>query len=283
MEVDQKRFTWEVEPHPAELYAASTQAVPLPGLKAVDDEALRQYEREGYMAIENAFSMEEVEAARAGILDLVARRKPGFDNIEFEAHAQQRLEQISPEQRQDYVRKLMGFVHYDERLKQISEHPSLMPILQRILKARPVLFQDMALLKPPHGREKPWHQDNAYFDIPLGTPIVGVWIALDEVSVENGCMHLLAGGHREGAMPHFKIRDWQLCDRDMMNRVCVAVPLRPGGCLIFNGMLPHGTPRNNTDQRRRALQYHYCPEGVQKVAAEVRMAAFGGEGRNVSC
>ena len=56
----------------------------------------------------------------------------------------------------------------------------------------------MALLKPPRGREKPWHQDHAYFNLPLDTPIVGVWIALDEATPENGCMHVIPGSHREG-------------------------------------------------------------------------------------
>ncbi|MFW6213947.1 MAG: phytanoyl-CoA dioxygenase family protein [Spirochaetota bacterium] len=36
----------------------------------------------------------------------------------------------------------------------------------------------MALVKPPGGREKPWHQDHACFDLPLDSTIVGVWIAL---------------------------------------------------------------------------------------------------------
>ncbi|WP_269542094.1 phytanoyl-CoA dioxygenase family protein [Cerasicoccus fimbriatus] len=39
------------------------------------------------------------------------------------------------------------------------------------------------------GREKPWHQDKAYFDFPLNDRVVGVWIALGEATVANGCMH----------------------------------------------------------------------------------------------
>lgn len=48
---------------------------------------------------------------------------------------------------------------------------------------------DMVLLKPPRvGREKPWHQDMAYYKFQPGTKVVGVWVALDEASVENGSM-----------------------------------------------------------------------------------------------
>jgi hypothetical protein len=74
------------------------------------------------------------------------------------------------------------------------------------------LFQDMSMVKPPGGREKPWHQDGAYFNLASDTPVVGVWIALGHVTKETGAMHLLPGLHTAGPQPHFKRRDWQICD-----------------------------------------------------------------------
>src|SRR5262249_652002 len=133
------------------------------------------------------------------------------------------------------------------------------------------------------GREKPWHQDMAYFSLPPGTPVVGVWIALDEATVENGCMHVLAGGHRSGPRPHFQRRDWQICDTEMQDMKAVAVPLPPGGCLFFDGLLPHGTPHNHSPLRRRALQFHYQPANTPTLSREERLALFGGEERGLSC
>jgi len=61
----------------------------------------------------------------------------------------------------------------------------------------------MALIKPPLiGSEKPWHQDNAYFAVEDLDGVVGRWIALDDVTIENGCMHMLSGQHRHGPMRH---------------------------------------------------------------------------------
>jgi hypothetical protein len=41
----------------------------------------------------------------------------------------------------------------------------------------------MALLKPPGGgREKPWHQDKAYFNLTLDTPVVGTVLQLRHIS-----------------------------------------------------------------------------------------------------
>jgi len=112
---------------------------------------------------------------------------------------------------------------------------------------------------------------------------VGVWIALDEATVANGCMHVRPQGHLEGPRIHFQRRDWQICDTDIMGQPCVAVPLKPGGVLIFDGLLPHGTPTNHSGHRRKALQFHYVSVSADKAPQEERLKHFGSEGKNVEC
>jgi phytanoyl-CoA hydroxylase len=270
--------------HPPELYAATAIATGVQGFAAVTESDIARYHEDGYLVVEAAFSDSEVGAAQQGLLDLIAGRNPEFDDFDIEEPARAQWPALQGEARQDAVRKLMNFTPYDTRLLTIAEHPQLRALLARLIGAEPERFQDMALIKPPQiGREKPWHQDCAYFDLPLDTKVVGVWIALDAATVENGCMHVLAGGHRGGPRLHFQRRDWQICDTEMLGRSCVAVPLEPGGCLFFDGMLPHGTPHNRSLLRRRALQFHYRAVGVTPIDRQERLAAFGGEGRNVSC
>jgi phytanoyl-CoA hydroxylase len=270
--------------HPSELYAATAIATGVQGLDAVTADDVARYGEEGYLVVEAAFSEAEVDAARQGLIDLIAGRNPDFNDFDIEAAARERWPALTGEARQDAVRKIMSFTPYDARLLAIAEHPQLRAVLARLIGATPERFQDMALIKPPQiGREKPWHQDCAYFDLPLDTKVIGVWIALDAATLENGCMHVLAGGHRQGPRLHFQRRDWQICDTEMLGQSCVAVPLQPGGCLFFDGLLPHGTPHNRSLLRRRALQFHYRPAGVALTSREERLAVFGGEGRNVSC
>jgi len=254
------------------------------GLDAVTPEHLDFYEQEGYLAVEDAFTPEEIADAKQGMLDLIMGSKPEFEGIQFESKAAARLGELTLEERQDAVRKLLYFVKYEARLEALSSHPKLAGVLARMLGAPPFLYADQAMIKPPHiGREKPWHQDMAFFDLPIATKIVGVWIALDEATIENGCMHVRPQGHQQGPIVHFKRRDWQLCDSECVGKPCVAVPLKPGGLLFFDGMLPHGTPSNHSGKRRKALQFHYHAAGVEKVPAELRLAVFGGEGRGVEC
>jgi phytanoyl-CoA hydroxylase len=88
---------------------------------------------------------------------------------------------------------------------------------------------------------------------------------------------------KRGAILHFKRRDWQICDSEVMGRRSVAAPLKPGGLLFFDGMLPHGTPENRTQARRRAVQFHYVAAGVKRTTEEERLRIFGSEGKNVTC
>ena len=61
------------------------------------------------------------------------------------------------------------------------------------------------------------------------------------------------------------------------------VPLSPGGCLFFHGLVHHGTPPNQTDSLRRALQLHYRPEEIVTSTREEHQAIFGDEGKDVTC
>lgn len=270
-------------PHAPDLYAYQRLADYAASFDAITTADHERFRRDGYLAIMQGFTDAEVAAAGDGLTDLVMGRYPDFTGIQFERGARDRLAHMSLEERQDAVRKLMWFTAVEPRLAALAQHPRLLALVQRLLGERPVLFQDMALLKPPGGREKPWHQDKAYFTYTVQTPVVGVWIAIDEATTENGCMRLRPGTQQAGPTIHFQRRDWQICDTEGRETEVVAVPLQPGGLLLFDGLIQHGTPVNPTSQRRRAVQYHYTPASAQQTADEERLALFGSEGKNVEC
>jgi phytanoyl-CoA hydroxylase len=275
--------------YPDFLYVPTGEARWIDGFEAFDADPARHvafFREHGYLAIHNAFTSGEIGAALEGLLDLIDGKSPEFSatkGIQFEATARDLLPTLPREQKQDYVRKLNRYAEFDPRLKAMAVHPRLLAVVRAFIGEEPALFADQAMLKPPLiGREKPWHQDHAFFNVPLGTQIVGCWIALDEALPENGCMHVIPGGHRQPIV-HFKRRDWQICDTDVDTAGVVAVPLPPGGVLFFDGLLPHGTPATRSPRRRRALQLHYIPASVGRIATEDRMAIFGSEGKDVTC
>ncbi len=276
----------KAEPYSEDLYRPVQSLEPKGSLAEYGPALREQYDELGLMSFAQVLSAEEIGSIGDAFRSIVTRNDlPEDVQIQYESAAEGRVEGLSGAERLDWLRKFMIFAHCDERITAIMNRPDILAVVGDLLGGEPEMFQDMALLKPPGiGREKPWHQDHAYFNLPEGTPVVGVWIALDEALPENGCMHFLLGGHKSGPIPHFNRRDWQICDSDILreNRA-VAAPLPAGGALIFDGLTPHGTPANRSNLRRWALQFHYVKRGTPRISTEERMAIFGEEGRDVSC
>lgn len=110
--------------------------------------------------------------------------------------------------------------------------------------------------KPP-GTEAPTppHQDNYYFNLKPAN-VLTVWVALDPVDEENGCLRYLPGSHREGLRPHGPsavlgfsqgITDYGLADTAREVRVC----LRPGDAVVHHGELVHRADPNRSPSRHR--------------------------------
>ena len=248
----------------------------------VTEEDLGFFDEYGYLVIDAFLSDAGIEAAIDGMLSVLAEGPD--DLVQFEPGLRDDLgdpDELSPETTQDYVRKFMGFCEHSDGMRAPAETNELLNLLRTLVGGEPAMFQDMALLKPPGGGEKPWHQDKAYFEVALDAPVVGAWIALDEAKAENGCMHIIPGSHRDGPVVHFDRRDWQICDTDVQVDEDVMVPLDPGGLLLFDGLLHHGTPPNTSHDRRRALQFHYTAAEAEWL--DERPVGFGSTDKDVEC
>ncbi len=240
-----------------ELYPAHFQHEAMGGPEKFSDEKIGQFQHDGFLAIDQLLTPDEVAVAQVAVSDLIAGRVEAYKGLEYEKGVD--ASGIDPGEREPYLRKLWSFVAHCQPLNGLAQHPRLLGILEKLIGSPVRLIQDMALLKPPHiGGEKPWHQDNAYFLMDPLEKVVGVWIALDRATVENGCMHVIPGSHRAGPRPHYHDRDCQLPDDVIDVSKDTTIPLEPGGALIFSSLLHHGTPPNASADRRRALQFHYA-------------------------
>jgi phytanoyl-CoA hydroxylase len=246
---------------------------------------------DGFLAIDQLISSETVALAMAGLDSLISGSIKGFRSIQWEGAVRSKLEQMTFDDRRNSIRKLFNYVDYSPELRSIAFDHKILQFVSDLLGEESSLVADTALLKPPGiGREKPWHQDKAFYDIRAGAPMLGLWIALDEAIPENGCMFVIPRSHRGGPIVHFNRADFQLCETDIDRRHTTAVPLAPGGCLVFDGLLHHGTPPNRGGKRRWALQLHYAPlsaiahgSAVRARYKRARLDTFGAEGKDASC
>ncbi|MFT7641987.1 MAG: phytanoyl-CoA hydroxylase [Pirellulaceae bacterium] len=266
------------------LYRFDTIADKIHNLNSVNDQHVDEYADIGFLAIESGFDQPTISGAKAALKQILSDDSLCPASVQFESSSADQLDDLSPGERIKAARKFMNFIHLDERLSELAHAPELLRVVRLLMGGRePELYQEMALLKPAAGREKPWHQDRAYFNIDRDHPMIGVWIALDEATVENGCMRMWPGRHKEGPIIHFQKRDWQICDTDVREGPRVAIPLAAGGLIFFHSLVPHGTPHNSTKQPRWAIQFHYYPKDAPRTDDKKRLDVFGSEGKDVEC
>lgn len=264
----------------SKLYKFDHIATRLDTLGQIDERAIQTYKSLGFLAVSEVLSSDEVQQSIDSLMNIIHSDQTGA-KIQF---SKPRDQCVTPEDRELAVRKVYDYVNHDELLTQIAYHPKLIEKVTEILGDEPVLVQDMALLKPPHvGGEKPWHQDMAYGPLAYDKPVIGVWIALDEAALENGCMHVIPRSHMDGGVPHYAVRDWQICDTNVRVERDVAVPLPPGGALFFHGMLHHGTPPNGSGKKRRALQLHYACKSSKKIKPDEYKRIYTNEMTDAEC
>ncbi len=115
------------------------------------------------------------------------------------------------------------------------------------------------------GKATPWHQDGHYWPIrPLET--VTAWIAIDDVNVENSCLRVIPGSHRDRVSYS---HDTDNSDAIILNQVLKPehlqsapprdIELAPGRFSIHDVYLVHGANPNNSGKRRAGMVFRYMP------------------------
>lgn len=116
-----------------------------------------------------------------------------------------------------------------------------------------------------NGKETPWHQDGDYYPIrPLET--LSIWIALDDATVENGCMRFVPGSHKKRQLfGHHREENPDLtinvvCDREHFDEsTTFNLELKAGQLSFHDVYMIHGSHANKTDRRRAAFVVRLMP------------------------
>jgi phytanoyl-CoA hydroxylase len=126
---------------------------------------------------------------------------------------------------------------------------------------RPRLWQSMFIFKQPSiGGEVRWHQDATFLHSEPIT-VTGFWIALEDASVDNGCLWVAPGGHR-GPLRRRFVRDeaggirFVQLDDTPWPADAVALEVPAGTLVCFHGLLPHYSAPNRSPQSRHAYTLH---------------------------
>jgi ectoine hydroxylase-related dioxygenase (phytanoyl-CoA dioxygenase family) len=137
-------------------------------------------------------------------------------------------------------------------------------------------FQSQFILKNPGVIGQPWHQDSYYFAFDR-QPQIGVWVALSEATLANGCLWVLPGSHTGRIHRHVPDRRpaanrgyLEIIDQD--TRAETPALMAPGDVLFFHSFLMHRSKDNLANTRRAAMVYHYGRAGTRGRTPEVDAA-----------
>lgn len=156
------------------------------------------------------------------------------------------------------VRKFSGLVAHEPAFDRYMREASTADVAVELTGKPLGLYADQALMKPPEvGSEKPFHQDNAYFGVTPDDAVVTCWCALDDATVENGCLFYLAGSHKRGLVEHETIEATpHLVPQGLRREDAVPVPARRGTVIFHHGWVLHMSPPNTTKSWRRGMVLH---------------------------
>ena len=225
-------------------------------MSVLSPEQIAQYQQDGYTILRNALSAEDLHELRTHIEGIASGALPFPEaNIEFDPNA--------PQQRHiDHLRKINGPSECDAFFRDHAMRGALLTAAADLLGPDVKLYGDQVFIKGPGGIEKTYHQDSSYFHIePMD--LATAWVALDDVTLENGCLWVVSGSHREGLVDHSEV--WMVGSRQDKTVPDAAIDrqreqpilLQAGDCSFHHSLLLHRSGPNQTTTRRRGMATHY--------------------------
>jgi ectoine hydroxylase-related dioxygenase (phytanoyl-CoA dioxygenase family) len=234
----------------------------------IADARQRQYATDGFFTVE-AFVGPEVGQAMLDDVVGIVRADAAGERVE---HALV-LPEAQPgfadgkAQPEDTISKVFR-LHRRPAFASFLRTPGLLPIVTGLLRTDDVdCFLSQFIFKNPGAWGQPWHQDSYYFPFRPARPIVGLWLAVTEATLENGCLHVLPGSHAEPVHEHIPDRRpganygyMEIVDHDMDGQVPTL--LQPGDLLVFDSHLMHRSTDNVSDGIRAAMVFHVAAAGT---------------------
>ncbi len=219
------------------------------------DIQLAEFRKDGYLAIEGFFTPVESKALcleLERIYERELRQGNGIncavqtDGTKRDNEGERQNLQVIPLNNRSVLHKALPF------------HPKVLAVVEQLIGDEFMLELDQAFWKPAKiGIGTSWHQDNAYFKIADPLRGTAMWIAIHDANIENGCMHVIPGSHRE-SYEHYRdaLSDHHIrCDPP--EERAVPIELKAGGVLFFCYGVAHCTKSNLSDKARAGVALHF--------------------------
>jgi phytanoyl-CoA hydroxylase len=238
---------------------------------------LTDYQRDGYLICCDLVDVATVAALREETVAIACGRRGAIEGV------------TPREQDEEIALKDVLAIHFPHKLSQqmlaMLRHPPIVAVLRQIVGEDVKCMQSMLFVKNAGKPGQAWHQDETFIPTPDAS-LTGVWIALDDATIDNGCLWVQPGGHRTPMRERFvrhgdEIRMEKLDDMPWPdNSSAVAVEAKAGSLVCFHGLLPHYSAPNRSPVSRHAYTLHVTDGRTEYSPANwiQRDAAFPARG-----
>jgi len=160
-------------------------------------------------------------------------------------------------------------IHFrDPRLLEFLLSDEVVDLVEPLIGPDIGLWSSHFICKPPRvGKATPWHEDSSYWDGLASTMegICTIWLALDRVTTENGCMRVIPGSHVNGFSEYRPVDMDQnifssaITEEQVDEAKAVDFVLEPNQCSIHEARIIHGALANTSADRRAGYTMRYFP------------------------
>ena len=223
-------------------------------------EYCQQFDEQGYVRIPGFIDSDEVALIRENLSRVITEVVPSMPatDVFYEDKADK-----------GSLKQLIRLSHHDEFFEQLFLKSRFFRLAECLLR-RPAAGQNMQFFNKPAGigLPTPPHQDGHYWKI---TPMEGLtmWLALEKVDEENGCVRYIKGSHRRGIRAHgqtgtlgFSQGMTDYGDLEREQELCMNA--EAGDLLVHDSLTIHRADGNHSQTRsRQAMGFIYYSARAQ--------------------
>jgi ectoine hydroxylase-related dioxygenase (phytanoyl-CoA dioxygenase family) len=217
-----------------------------------------QIDDDGFTVLERVFSPETMDALSVAIEGYEARHREALTGRGGTAGIS-RAEEIT------FTDHL---AEQDPAIRAFCERPEFVALTTALLGPDIDLYWNQAVFKMPEGEKPfPWHQDDGYTPV-TPSPYLTLWVALNDATVENGCVWVLPGSHKRGLVPHENTPIGLACHSLDDPDQGVPVPVPAGSIVAFWSLTMHKSGVNRSPGARKAYIVQYCRHGLRRLPSQ---------------
>jgi phytanoyl-CoA hydroxylase len=210
------------------------------------------YNENGYLLVKGVFDSQEVEEMRNAIDSTLLRAA----SVKNDRNSAWQGDYIPEEELKKLVLKGFHDIHYhDSAFTRALTHRNMAAVLSQLIGPNVQLHHSKMLVKPPEvGAAFPMHQDAPYF-LHENHTMTAASVHLDDADMENGCLCVIPGSHKEGLLKH--VGRHYLDHRQYPVSMGTPCPAKAGDVLFFNYLTIHGSDPNRSNRNRRNILFQY--------------------------